>query len=126
MERTVTSGTLKKFSMGRSVGIKPQNWQTRFFKLTTHHFTIFDSSEESPVRFECPLSAISLLFLQPTADTHKECTGSDVMLMFALRLFDNGVFTLVLQASNQEEKARWVQMLKDTISEKSKGFQVVE
>ncbi|CUG90140.1 Hypothetical protein, putative [Bodo saltans] len=48
------------------------------------------------------------------------------MLMFGVRLFDNGVYTLLLQASNQEEKARWVQALADTVKEKSKGFQLVE
>ena len=126
MERTVIAGTLSKYSMGRSVGIKPQNWKSRYFKLTTQHFTIFDSSETSPVLFECPLSAISLVFAQPTPEIHKECKSSSVMLMFGVRLFENGVFTLLMQASNQEEKARWVQALADTIKEKSKGFQLVE
>jgi hypothetical protein len=130
LERRVTEGALKKFSMGRSFGIKPQNWKSRYFKITSQYLTIFKSYDNNSVQFECPLSAISIVFAQPTPQIHKECTSNganNAALMFALRLFDNGVYTLLVQASSPEEKAHWIAALASAIMEKhTKGFQLVE
>ena len=120
MDRILCSGNLKKYSMGRSTGLRAKNWKSRFIKLTPKTFSISDNPDASP-KFEVPVSAISIIFENPRIDLHPE---AGVPNCICIRLFDNGVFNLLLQAQNGEEKATWIAGLRQA-TEKVKGVQCI-
>ena len=147
MECELLSGNLAKFSLGRSVGISSANWKQRHLKLTSHRFLYskpndaavspgsptsssprHEGQEASEALFECPLSAVSVLFTQPTPDDHaevKRVPAEERSLLFALRLFENGVFTVLLKAEDPTEKDIWVAALTDVLRKKSRNVQIV-
>lgn len=152
MECELLSGTLSKFSLGRSVGLSAGNWKQRHLKLTSHRFLYSKTANSAPspagasprnddatggagsssssedVLFECPLSAVSMLFTAPTAEDHaevKRVPADERRLLFALRLFENGVFTVLLKAEDATEKDIWVAALTDALRKKSKSVQIV-
>ena len=118
MERILCSGNLKKFSMGRSTGLRSMNWKTRFVKLTNKSFTISDNMDSAP-KFSILINAISIVFHKPTSADHPEAGIANCIV---IRLFDNGVFNLALQAQNAEEKETWLTGLRQA-TEGSKGVQ---
>ena len=106
--------------MGRSTGIRAKNWKSRFIKLTMKSFSIADSPD-APPKFEIPINAMSIIFENPRVDLHPE---AGVPNCICIRLFDNGVFNLLLQAQNGEEKATWITGLKQA-TDKMKGIQFI-
>jgi hypothetical protein len=120
MDRILCSGDLKKYSMGRSTGLRAKNWKSRFVKLSTKSFSISANPDASP-KFEVPVVAISIVFENPTPAIHPEAGVSNCIVV---RLFDNGVFNLLLQAQNGEEKATWLTGFRQA-TEGIKGVQYV-
>ena len=96
----------------------------RYFVLTNKAFKIFETEGATQTTLDIPISAISIVFQNPGKDVHTEAVGSSVGLMFAIRLFDNGVFTLLVRCKNEEEKLKWLEALEDAVKN-SKGCQIV-
>jgi hypothetical protein len=120
MDRVFCSGNLKKYSMGRSTGLRAKNWKSRFIKLTGKTLSIATSPDAAP-KFEIPVNAMSVIFENPHSNLHPEAGVSNCIV---IRLFDNGVFNLLLQAQNGEEKATWISGLRQA-TEGVKGVQFV-
>ena len=124
MDSVLYSGNVEKYSMGRGTGIRARNWKTRFMKVTRQALQIYDSANSSNPKFEVPTSAISLCFAAPTKEEHPEATNPNLMIM--IRLFDNGVFNLLIKCKDAEDKAHWLAALRSGLTELVKGFQMVE
>lgn len=123
MSDVVYEGKVEKFSLGRSTGVGARNWKTRHMRLTQSVLSYGDGPSATP-KLEIPISAVSLLFRNPTTAEHAEASGSGAGNMIMLRLFANGVFNLLIKAPNDVEKSKWVTALSDVLG-KVKGAQVV-
>lgn len=121
MGDVVYEGQVDKFSLGRSTGLTTRNWKSRHMRLTRSTLSYMDKPNGT-AKLEVPVSAISLVFTNPSKAEHEEANPNQPQ--FALRLFENGVFTLLVKAPNDAEKAKWLSALRDVLA-KSKGTQVV-
>ena len=124
-DRELYSGSVEKYSMGRSTGLRAKNWKTRHMKVTRNNLSIFEKTNSATPKFNIPIGAVSIVFVTPTKSVHPEASGTYVNNMFALRLFENGVFTLLVRAHTPEEKIAWLKCLKEA-TDRSKGVQFVE
>ena len=125
MDTVLYAGDVEKYSMGRSTGLRAKNWKTRHIKITRSTFTIYEKATNPTPKFQCPMSAISIIFTDPDPAVHIEANGNYQANMFAIRLFDNGVFTLLVRAHTPEEKTRWLTALREA-GERVKGLQYIK
>lgn len=144
---------VEKYSLGRTTGISPANWRCRRLVLSETSLAYYqdDAGEkeylsgsaltqplssssnvrpanDAGLKFQCPLSAVSVLFAEPAPEVHSEvkrASPADRQMMFALRLFDNGVFTLVVRVRSRAVKEEWVNTLWSALSKKSSRVQRV-
>ena len=120
MGDVIYEGKVEKFSLGRTTGLTTRNWKTRTMTLTRSTLAYGDGG--SSPKLEVPITAVSLVFRDPTPSEHPEAKGSGYFLM--IRLFENGVFNLLLKCPNDVEKAKWVSVLTEALA-RVKGAQVV-
>ena len=117
----VYEGTVEKFSLGRSTGLTTRNWKTRHMRLSRQSLAYMDKPGASP-KLEVPISAISLVFSQPTKAEHPEADPGKPML--CIRMFENGVFNLLIKIPSEAEKAKWLAGLREALAS-VKGTQFV-
>lgn len=114
-------GKVTKFSLGRTVGVSTRNWKTRIMRVTRTTFSYGDSATSKP-KLEIPLSGISVVFKTPTVDTHPEAKAGQPMIV--VRLFDDGVFNLLVKFSSDADRQSAITAL-TTGLENVKGAQLV-
>lgn len=117
----IYEGKVEKFSMGRTAGFRWRNWKTRHMRLTNSQLGVFDSEKCTSAKLLIPVSAISLVFTNPSKTEHPEASGGN---MFIVRLFTNGVFDLLVKVASQEEKSAWIDAFNRSLRN-VKGAQVV-
>ena len=122
MEACIYSGEVSKYSMGRGTGIGAKNWKNRFLKITRGHLQLYDSQTATNPKFEIPHNAISILFTNPDGSLHPEAKSKVPMIL--LRLFENGVFNLLIKMESEEAKQKWIAALREA-NKNNKGFQVI-
>jgi hypothetical protein len=120
-EKVLFEDKVEKFSLGRSTGLTTRNWKSRNMKLTTRSLAYGESPNAVP-KLEIPVTAISVLFTDPDRSVHPEAKGNGNFLM--VRLFDGGVFDLLLKCPTPETKQKWIASFREAL-ERSKGSQVV-
>ena len=113
-------GQVEKYAMGRKTGVSAKNWKTRHMKLTRSTLSYAEKPNAQP-KLEVPVNAVSLLFTNPTKDDHPEVSSGHYLMM---RLFENGVFNLLVKLTDETEKRKWVAAFAEAMS-KNKGYQQV-
>ena len=117
----IYEGTVEKFSLGRSTGLTTRNWKTRHMRLTRSTLAYMDKPGAAP-KLEVPINAISLVFSQPTKAEHEEADPTKPML--CVRIFENGVFNLLMKIPSEGEKAKWLAGFREALAT-NKGVQFV-
>ncbi len=120
MGDVVFEGKVEKFSLGRTVGITTRNWKSRTMTLTRSTLSYGDGGSSTP-KLEVPISAISIVFRNPSTFEHAEAKGNAPYIM--IRLFENGVFNLLVKCPNEVDKAKWITAFTETL-ERVKGAQM--
>lgn len=121
MDSVVYEGVVEKFSLGRSTGVSTRNWKKRHMRLTRSTFCYMEKPTADP-KLDVPITAISLVFTRPTKQEHPEANPSAPMI--CLRLFENGVFNLLVKCASEEEKAKWLAGFREVL-QNVKGCQFV-
>ena len=144
---------VEKYSLGRTPGVSPANWRCRRLILTettigyyqdeagekeylngsTLSQPLSSSSNVRPandvgLKFQCPLCAVSVLFAEPSPEVHpevKRTSPHERPMLFALRLFENGVFTLLVRVRSRAVKDEWLAALWSALTKKSSRVQRV-
>jgi hypothetical protein len=120
-DKVLYEDTVEKFALGRSTGVQTRNWKSRHMRLTRHAFSYADKAGAKP-KLEVPVTAISVLFTNPTPNEHSEAKAGGNFLM--VRLHDNGVFNLLVKCPSPEAKQKWIAAFQEALT-KSKGSQIV-
>lgn len=121
MDALLYGADVEKYSMGRGTGLRTKNWKVRHVKVTRLTFSIYNNAAAPTAKFEIPVSAVSLVFQEPKKEDHPEATRPCTVMV---RLFDNGVYDLLLRTKNEEGKAKLVAALREA-TKNSKGVQFV-
>ena len=116
---------VKKFSMGRSTGFQVRNWQKRYLVIFPDAIGYYTSeaafkAKEKP-KFEALIKNFSLCIMQASPEDHPEAVGP---LLFILRVWDGGVFDLLVRPSGSGDKAQFMAAIRQATAG-VKGFQMV-
>eukprot|EP00672_Neobodo_designis_P024558 CAMPEP_0174835356 /NCGR_PEP_ID=MMETSP1114-20130205/5366_1 /TAXON_ID=312471 /ORGANISM="Neobodo designis, Strain CCAP 1951/1" /LENGTH=122 /DNA_ID=CAMNT_0016069303 /DNA_START=67 /DNA_END=435 /DNA_ORIENTATION=- len=120
-DRVLFEDKVDKYSLGRSTGLTARNWKSRHMRLTKMSLAYSENANAVP-KLEIPVTAISVLFTDPDRSLHPEAKGNGNFLM--VRLFDGGVFDLLIKCPTPETKQKWIASFKEAL-ERSKGSQIV-
>ena len=121
MDRVVYEEQVEKFSLGRKTGLSSRNWKARHMRLTKQALSYGENANAVP-KLEILVTAISLLFTNPTPTDHPEAKGGAHYI--TIRFFEGGVFDLLVKCSCAESKQKWIAAFTEAL-ERSKGSQVV-
>ena len=116
-------GEAQKYSLGRSTGISSRGWKTRHVVLTKHTLSYAEKAGADP-KLEVPTSALSILFTAPGKAEHPAAAEAGGGPMVVVRLFENGVFNLLIKFNDEGVKRKFVAAMRSGLAN-NKGFQVV-
>lgn len=116
---------VEKFSLGRSTGFQVRNWQNRYLCIFPDAIGYYESEESfkkgGKPKFQTEIKNFSLCILQATEKDHIEAKGP---LLFILRVWDSGVFDLLVRSKSPGDKAQFMAAIRQATAE-VKGFQMV-
>jgi hypothetical protein len=121
MDKILFEDQVEKFSLGRSTGLSSRNWKKRHLKVTRMSLSYSEKQGTAP-KLEVPITAVSLLFTNPSPQDHPEAKGGAPFIM--VRLHENGVFNLLFRAPSDEAKQKWIAAFTEAL-QRSKGSQIV-
>ena len=120
-DRVLYEDTVEKFSLGRSTGLQTRNWKSRHMRLTRTTLAYSESPNAVP-KLEVPVTAISIVFTDPSTADHPEAKGNANYLV--IRMHEAGVFNLLVKCPSAEAKQKWIAAFKEALT-RSKGSQLV-